>query len=267
MFSRAFVVCFAVSIPAFASTILFSTGAANTNIGFASRPGGTGLAEIEAADDFVLGASSVITSATFTGVITGTSPTIGPVTVELYNIFPTDSTTPPSGKVPSRTNSPSDVDFLSTTQAFLITFSGAVTTGNSVNASGISVGSGGNGPVTGQEVTFTVNFSTPLNIPAGHYFFIPQVAVSGGDFYWLSASNPIQPPGIPFTGDLQVWMRDSAIQPDWLRVGTDIVGGSPAPVYNAAFSLSGTQVPESATIVVTAAGLGLAWLRRRSSRR
>jgi hypothetical protein len=47
---------------------------------------------------------------------------------------------------------------------------------------------GGNGPVTGQEVEFDVTFTTPFDLPAdpGHFFFVPQVEVTGGEFLWLS---------------------------------------------------------------------------------
>ena|SRR5215831_17577427 len=45
------------------------------------------------------------------------------------------------------------------------------------------------------------------------------------------------PPG--FT-DLQSWTRDLSIEPDWLRVGTDITGQGP---FNAAFVLNGVAVP------------------------
>jgi hypothetical protein len=38
---------------------------------------------------------------------------------------------------------------------------------------------------------------------------------------------------------LQEWIRNEALQPDWLRVGTDIVGGATPPTFDAAFSLSG----------------------------
>ena len=87
----------------------------------------------------------------------------------------------------------------------------------------------GNGPVTGQETLISVNFTTPFNLPADHYFFVPQVELSNGDFFWLSAPKPIMPPGTPFPPgftDLQSWTRDDSnggIEPDWLRVGTDIV--------------------------------------------
>jgi len=59
---------------------------------------------------------------------------------------------------------------------------------------------------------------------------------------WLSAPRPgtAFPPG--FT-DLQSWIRDEALQPDWLRVGTDIVGGEMPPTFNATFSLNGVTVP------------------------
>lgn len=92
---------------------------------------------------------------------------------------------------------------------------------------------GGNGPLTGQEVQFSVTFTTPIELPPDHYFFVPQVALNnGGDFYWLSA-----PKMIPAPADLQTWIRDADLDPDWLRVGTDVVGGAPAPNFNAAFSL------------------------------
>ena len=67
-----------------------------------------------------------------------------------------------------------------------------------------------------------------------------------GDFFWLSAPRPIVPPGTPFPPgftDLQSWTRDNSnggIEPDWLRVGTDITGQGP---FNAAFVLNGVTVP------------------------
>ena len=51
----------------------------------------------------------------------------------------------------------------------------------------------------------------------------------------LSAARPIVPPGTPFppgVTDLQSWIRNSDLDPDWLRIGTDIVGGT---TFNAAF--------------------------------
>jgi hypothetical protein len=71
---------------------------------------------------------------------------------------------------------------------------------------------------------------------------------SGADFLWLSAPRPIQPPGTPFPPgitDLQSWMRDDPpLAPDWLRIGTDIVGGT---TFNASFSLSGHTVKPQIT--------------------
>ena len=64
-----------------------------------------------------------------------------------------------------------------------------------------------------------------------------RVEVAGGEFFWLSAPRPIVPPGTPFppgSTDLQAWMRNTALDPDWSRVGTDIVGGtSPVDVKEA----------------------------------
>jgi hypothetical protein len=94
----------------------------------------------------------------------------------------------------------------------------------------------GEGPVTGTEVTITVQFSPPIALPADHYFFRPEVKLTSGDFLWLSAPRPIVAPGTPFLPDLQSWIRNDALAPDWLRIGTDITGQGP---FNASFSLSG----------------------------
>ena len=90
---------------------------------------------------------------------------------------------------------------------------------------------------------FTVTFTTPFILGADHYFFIPQVQVSGGEFYWLSSAKPIVAPGTPFAPDLQAWIRNENLAPDWLRVGTDIVGGTTPPTFNGTFSLSGETPP------------------------
>src|SRR5262249_16147349 len=124
---------------------------------------------------------------------------------------------------------------------------------------------GGNGPVTGREVQFEVTFTEPFTLPADHYFFVPQVEVNGGEFLWLSASRPIDATGTPFAPDLQSWTRDQMLDPDWLRVGTDIVG---AGTFNAAFTLDGvTAVPEPTTFMFLVFGsvglLGCYWRRRR----
>jgi hypothetical protein len=114
---------------------------------------------------------------------------------------------------------------------------------------------GGEGAVVGTEVQFTVTYNNAFALPADSYFFIPQVAVNNGDFLWLSAPKPIVAPGTPFNPDLQSWIRnDPTLAPDWLRIGTDIVGGTPATTFNAAFSLSGetiTAVPEPSTMMGT----------------
>ena len=61
----------------------------------------------------------------------------------------------------------------------------------------------------------------------------------------LSAPKPITGGTGPFVGDLQTWIRNENLAPDWLRVGTDITHQGP---FNAAFSLTGVSsaasVPE-----------------------
>ena len=106
----------AVSVgPALADPFAFSTGTPDGRIATGSRPSSTGKVEIESADDFILGTATRLNSATFTGLLTGgaTVGNITGVTVEIYRVFPFDSTNPPSGNVPTRVNSPSDVAFIS----------------------------------------------------------------------------------------------------------------------------------------------------------
>jgi hypothetical protein len=258
--------------PAFADPFAFSTGSVTNQIAIASRPDAGGKTEREAADDFVTTAQTMITSATFTGLFVGLpgagAPTLGEVVVEMYRVFPKDSDTVRTPNVPTRANSPSDVAFDSRDSAVAgqLSFSTAVlntsfTASNSVlNGINPKPGqtTGGEGPVSGSEVRFTVNFTTPFMLPADHYFFVPQVQLTNGEFYWLSASRgPIDATGTPFAPDLQSWIRSDVLDPDWLRVGTDIVGGQTPPTYNQAFTLAGTvaAVPEPESWALMLAGL------------
>jgi hypothetical protein len=110
--------------------------------------------------------------------------------------------------------------------------------------------------VSGTEVLVSVAFMTPFDLPAGHYFFVPQVGVStaNGNFYWLSGTRPLVTPGTPFAPDLD---------PNWLRLGTDIVGGATPPTFNGAFTLTGETVPEPATWGLVPLGAAVLLLFRR----
>ena len=272
------------ALPAAADTPFFSTGNPDGKIATASRPESAGKFEIESADDFVLTQETSITSATFTGLLTGTNPTVGEVRVEIYRVFPALSDVgrtsgPPTfstSQVPTRVNSPSDVELVDRDTSpspgnlmFTTTDLGAFTAMNSVQPGGIhplpgppAQTTGGNGPISGEEVRFNVSFTTPFDLPADHYFFVPQVEVtdpSDGNFFWLSATKTI-----PAPADLQSWTRDQFLDPDWLRVGQDIAGGTPFPTFNATFSLSGAVIPEPSTwamMLLGFAGLGFAGYR------
>jgi len=283
-------------MPAAADPFFFSTGNPDGKIATTAPRQSFGF-EIETGDDFVLTGSTSITNATFTGLITGSSPltSIGQVVVEIYRVFPKDSDTgrtsgPPTfstDNVPTRVNSPSDKALDERVSGSDLTFSatnlGSFTVVNSVQPGGIhpkpNQTTMGNGTLTGVEVEFDVTFTTPFDLPPDQYLFVPQVEVTNGDgaFFWLSAPKPILPPGMPFPPgftDLQSWTRDGTIEPDWLRVGTDIVGpiGGVTTTFNAVFSLTGDikAVPEPAGLSLlgaSLAGMGAFGRRRRRRRR
>ena len=243
-----------VAMPARAAIFSFANGNPDGLIGAASRRASPGKLETETADDFTLDQTTVISRASIVGLApSGSQPLdIKEVEVEVYHIFPLDSAIPPSGKVPSRANSPSDVEIGTATRAGN---SGTLTFSTNVLNSNFGVGNtvvnnlkvaaappGGEGSTSGAEVEITITFTSPIILPAGHYFFRPEVLLTSGDFLYLSA-----PKVIPAPQDLQAWIRNSNLAPDWLRIGTDIVGGATPPNFNMTFSLAGETVPEAGT--------------------
>jgi len=246
------------STPAVADPFSFSTGNADGRLGALSRRPSPGKIETETADDFQLKETTAITGATITGLLpAGTLlQNISNVEVELYHIFPQDSAFPPSGNVPSRVNSPADVEIGSATRDAnlrTLTFTPSVLNGSffvqNTVVNRIQTKTGGDGSITGEEVEITIQFTTPIILPAGDYFFRPEVllaADSAFDFLYLSAPRPIVS-GTPFATDRQAWIRNSNLAPDWLRIGTDIIDGATPPTFNMTFSLTGESIPEAGT--------------------
>jgi hypothetical protein len=255
----------AISAPALADSFVFNTGNPDGLMATTTRPSSAGKFEIETGDDFALTQQTSITGAAFTGLIPlgASTSDIKNVVVEVYRVFPLDSNVgrtsgPPifsTPNVPTRVNSPSDVALVSRDSSSGLNFISTVlqssfTANNSVTPGGIhplpGIFTGGNGPVTGQETVIAVSLTVPIDLAAGQYFFVPQVELANGDFLWLSAPKPIVPPGTAFPpgfADLQSWTRDESnggIDPDWLRIGTDITHQGP---FNAAFVLNGVSVP------------------------
>jgi hypothetical protein len=158
--------------PANASTFVFDNGSAANLMAVASRPSSSGISEIETADDFVLTTQTQISSGTFMGLVPVGS-TVSAITVEIYRIFPLDSGTVRIPSVPTRINSPSDVAFdargsAAATLGFSTSvLSSSFTALNTVAPGGVhpfpNQTTGGNGPLTGQEVQFTLNFFTPFD--------------------------------------------------------------------------------------------------------
>ena len=118
---------------------------------------------------------------------------------------------------------------------------------NGINKLPNTVATNGEGPVTGEAVEITITFTSPIILPQGNYFFRPEVQVTNGDFLYLSVARPIVAPGNAFVGDRQAWIRNSSLAPDWLRIGTDIIGGATPPTFNMAFTLAGESVSQAGT--------------------
>jgi len=264
-----------------AGSFSFTTGSPDGRMATGSRTDSPGKIEIESADDFIVPSAGVhLTNATFTGLIpTGVSLSdITQVQVEIYRVFPNDSDVgrtsgPPTfstPQVPTRVNSPSDVAFdtRNSLSGGGLDFTPAIINPSFTALNSILNGihpmpnqtTGGEGAVTGQEVQFNVSFTNQFSLPPGHYFFVPQVDLSNGDFFWLSTAAPPL-----FTGDLQAWIRNADLDPDWLRQGTDIVGGGlDAPKFNDSFSLVGTLPDSGSTLLFFASAIGpVLYLKRR----
>ncbi|HZI48836.1 MAG TPA: hypothetical protein VFD75_13640, partial [Pyrinomonadaceae bacterium] len=251
----------------------FTTGSPDGALGALSRPAGSG-SETETADDFVLTQATVINGATIHGLLvpTGTTvPGVANVEVEIYHVFsPTSpdsdvsrTSGPPTfstANVPTRVNSPADVEISAatrdssdgglsiTTTSVAAAFTVRNTVINGINKKPNQL-THGEGAATGEEVEIDITFNTPLFLPADHYFFRPEVQVNGGNFLFLSAPRPITT-GTPFpagTTDLQAWIRNTDLKPDWLRIGSDIINGNPPTffpaTFNMTFSLSGNSIP------------------------
>src|SRR5712692_3268109 len=206
--------------PALAAPLFFSTGNPDGLIGTLSRPASGATIQTETADDFILSQPTRINSATFTGLIPTGTPvsSITQVEIEFYHVFPADSDVgrtsgPPTfstSQVPTRVNSPGDVEIGAATRdsaagslsfiASLISpsFSVANTVVNGIHPSP-SQFTGGEGPTTGEEVLISVTFTVPIDLPADHYFFRPEVLLSSGTVKvtLIKTSSPVVGPSPP----------------------------------------------------------------------
>jgi hypothetical protein len=266
-----------------ATDFFFTTGAADGRLGSLSQPGGPAPSEnirpgFETADDFALTQRTSLTHATFIGLVApGTKLSdIKNVEAEIYHFLPAGQAT--GGLVPTRVNSPTDFEIADATRDGAngsLSFTATVldpnfTVGNTVSAlrSGATsalTATGGNGAFTGEEIQFDVTFNDAIDLGPDHLFFRPQVDLDdGGQFFWLSAARPAGALVAPGVTDLQAWVRNDSLAPNWERIGNDVIG---AGSFNMAFSLAGAAVPEPASWAMMIMGFGLAGASLRTRRR
>ena len=94
---------FSLAAQAWGAAFNFSTGNPDGKLAAAARVEGHGLIEVETGDDFITTADqTILTGASFFGLVPSTQPAVEQVVVEIYRVFPLDSEDPPSGRVPTR---------------------------------------------------------------------------------------------------------------------------------------------------------------------
>ena len=223
-------------------TVLYNNDFPTGDMAAATRPESAGKFEIESADDFLLPTGAHITGATFTGLLpSGVAISdVANVRVEIYRVFPNDSDVGPPqvhrlsarrrfrpGSIHLRTLRYSIEAVTDGTLSFTAALlSATFTANNSVQPGGIhpqpGQTTGGDGGITGEEVHFDIDLTNPLNLPPGHYFFVPQVELSGADdnFFWLSATRPLVPPSTVFMPTCNLDSRcesGSGLASNWSR--------------------------------------------------
>ena len=265
--------------PAAAATVFnFSTGGPDGKLGALSQTAVAGShQQTETADDFILGERTRLTGATFTGLIplAAKLSDIRNVEIEFYHVFPGDSDNARTINVTTRANSPGDHEIDGATRDGAdgsLSFTTRLDdpefrVDNTVSTvRGKPEFTGGDGALTGQEVSFDITFNDAVTLDADHFFFRPEVELADGSFFWLSSAFPVVSPGTPFAPDRQAWIRNDALAPDWTRIGADVTHQGP---FNMSFSLRGVSgAPEPAAwalMIVGFGAVGSALRRRRAA--
>ena len=203
--------------------------------------------EIEAADDFILTSTTTLTSATFTGLVPQNA-SVADVVVEIYRVFPKDSdVTRTSGpptfstpQVPTRVNSPSDAAFASRDNAGAeLVFPPATSAPSPLPTACSRAASipsptrhGRQRPVTGDEVQFDVSCSRPVFCWTPGSLFRAAGSTFHRRFSLVVGAQADHGRRHAFLAGSAGLDRDEDLDPDWFRVGTDIVGGQTPPTFN-----------------------------------
>jgi hypothetical protein len=224
-----------------------------------SRAGVIG-SQFAAADDFVLSADTLITGGSFGGMLGAPFAAdfeITSIQVSIYDLFPFDplgSPYPvPGNLLETRSSVGGQLDYTEN-------FDGTITVPSAIGLTG-----GPGNPLTGPMVTFSFQLLDPILLPAGQYFFSPEVATTcpsadplcsglppspfdlAGQFFWLSAPFPENGSDAPaaLIGNFDFG------PPDWISTAS-VVG-----LHNLSFSLTGEVVPEPDTAWLIALALAI----------
>jgi hypothetical protein len=240
-----------VALGATHAATLFDTGAPDGSVAAQSgaRLGFT-YTGFSTADDFILLNDSFVSGGTFTGLITPpiAFTDIVNVTIGIYSVSPTDAfgnpNPSPGGLLATRASASGQITYTRES-------SDVDTATRTVPTATRPI------PFFGGGLTIDFAFPDPILLPAGHYFFSPQVVVTNvvpgppepGSFYWLSAPWPVGDPATDYSASFRG--NGDIGPPFWIPLSYALQDGP----YNTSFSLRGEATPEPASAWLILASL------------
>ena len=227
----------ALATPAFAGDFFFTTGNADGLLGALSRSDSPGKVETETADDFVLTQTTIISGATIVGLVNAAVANITNVEVEVYNRFRWTRSVSSVGATCSRASTRRRTSKSMPPRAMeawersvlpqrqlSANFHRTEHRGKRHQPESEPAGPAARVATSGAEVEdhHHVHQADPS---ARRSLFLSPGGVGGG---WrfpvaVGAAGRSWRPARRSRSDLQAWIRNARLAPDWVRIGTDVI--------------------------------------------